>query len=133
MTLAAVPKIDSMTERMHPNTVKTEEEEEEGDEGPQYEPEFEYRGDMVTPLSDIVRREGAMARKSQSISRQSSTASERTSVSTSTRNQQHQQQQAPMPWAPTSEWIQGWKQKLPLQTIMRMLQVRGLVQAVDIH
>lgn len=133
VTLAAVPKIDSMTERMHPNTVKTEEEEEEGDEGPQYEPEFEYRGDMVTPLSDIVRREGAMARKSQSISRQSSTASERTSVSTSTRNQQHQQQQAPMPWAPTSEWIQGWKQKLPLQTIMRMLQVRGLVQAVDIH
>jgi hypothetical protein len=26
-------------------------------------------------------------------------------------------------WTPTSEWINSWKQKLPLQTIMRMLQV----------
>jgi len=26
-------------------------------------------------------------------------------------------------WAPTSEWVQSWKGKLPLQTIMRMLQV----------
>lgn len=27
------------------------------------------------------------------------------------------------PWQPTSEWVASWKQKLPLQTIMRMLQV----------
>lgn len=27
------------------------------------------------------------------------------------------------PWQPTSEWVSSWKQKLPLQTIMRMLQV----------
>ena len=27
------------------------------------------------------------------------------------------------PWVPNSEWINSWKQKLPLQTIMRMLQV----------
>ncbi|XP_035695425.1 protein HID1-like isoform X3 [Branchiostoma floridae] len=26
-------------------------------------------------------------------------------------------------WRPTSEWVQSWKQKLPLQTIMRLLQV----------
>ncbi|UJR37222.1 hypothetical protein I4U23_029931 [Adineta vaga] len=26
-------------------------------------------------------------------------------------------------WSPTSEWIQSWKSKLPLQTIMRLLQV----------
>ncbi|CAG2114410.1 unnamed protein product [Medioppia subpectinata] len=26
-------------------------------------------------------------------------------------------------WSPSSEWINSWKQKLPLQTIMRMLQV----------
>ena len=25
-------------------------------------------------------------------------------------------------WQPTPEWINSWKQKLPLQTIMRMLQ-----------
>ncbi|RWS25953.1 protein HID1-like isoform X1 [Leptotrombidium deliense] len=27
------------------------------------------------------------------------------------------------PWQPTSEWVMSWKQKLPLQAIMRMLQV----------
>jgi hypothetical protein len=26
-------------------------------------------------------------------------------------------------WVPTSDWVQSWKQKLPLQTIMRLLQV----------
>ncbi|RWS09541.1 protein HID1-like protein [Dinothrombium tinctorium] len=44
--------------------------------------------------------------KDKSLSRQSSSSS-----STST------------PWQPTSEWVMSWKQKLPLQTIMRMLQV----------
>ncbi|CAF0756988.1 unnamed protein product [Didymodactylos carnosus] len=28
-----------------------------------------------------------------------------------------------MEWTPTPEWAQSWKQKLPLQTIMRLLQV----------
>lgn len=26
-------------------------------------------------------------------------------------------------WLPTTDWVQGWKKKLPLQTIMRLLQV----------
>lgn len=26
-------------------------------------------------------------------------------------------------WAPTPEWVETWKKKLPLQTIMRVLQV----------
>ena len=26
-------------------------------------------------------------------------------------------------WTPTPDWVSSWKQKLPLQTIMRMLQV----------
>ena len=26
-------------------------------------------------------------------------------------------------WRPSSEWIREWKSRLPLQTIMRMLQV----------
>lgn len=26
-------------------------------------------------------------------------------------------------WSPTAEWIQSWKKKLPLQTIIRLLQV----------
>lgn len=27
------------------------------------------------------------------------------------------------PWHPTPEWVLSWQKKLPLQTIMRMLQV----------
>ena len=30
------------------------------------------------------------------------------------------------PWQPSQEWAQGWKAELPLQTIMRMLQVNLL-------
>ena len=30
---------------------------------------------------------------------------------------------APNHWVASPEWVQSWKQKLPLQTIMRMLQV----------
>lgn len=26
-------------------------------------------------------------------------------------------------WVPTTEWVESWKSKLPLQTIMRLLQV----------
>lgn len=26
-------------------------------------------------------------------------------------------------WVPTAEWVKSWKDKLPLQTIMRLLQV----------
>ena len=29
------------------------------------------------------------------------------------------------PWVPTQEWVSSWKSKLPLQTIMRLLQVLG--------
>ncbi|KAF4520052.1 hypothetical protein B566_EDAN008340 [Ephemera danica] len=29
----------------------------------------------------------------------------------------------PHQWVPTSDWVQSWKSKLPLQTIMRLLQV----------
>ena len=28
------------------------------------------------------------------------------------------------PWVPTQEWVTSWKAKLPLQTIMRLLQVK---------
>lgn len=26
-------------------------------------------------------------------------------------------------WTPTTEWVELWKKKLPLQTIMRVLQI----------
>ncbi|XP_026696588.2 protein HID1-like [Ciona intestinalis] len=35
----------------------------------------------------------------------------------------HTNHEEPLEWSPTSDWVQSWKSKLPLQTIMRMLQV----------
>ena len=35
------------------------------------------------------------------------------------------------PWVPTQEWVTSWKSKLPLQTIMRLLQV--LVPQVNVQ
>jgi hypothetical protein len=32
-------------------------------------------------------------------------------------------QQAEDGWSPTPEWVESWKNKLPLQTIMRVLQI----------
>lgn len=33
------------------------------------------------------------------------------------------QQNSVKTWVPTTEWVKSWKEKLPLQTIMRLLQV----------
>ena len=33
------------------------------------------------------------------------------------------------PWVPTQEWVTSWKSKLPLQTIMRLLQVRLMLMS----
>lgn len=117
VTLAAVPKLDSMTEKTHPNS-KLAEQNYECDE--REWPATAAGSEMVatptgaTPINEMIKHS-----KMNSISRQSSSASEHTASSS-----RNQTPVAPQPWAPTSEWIMSWKQKLPLQTIMRMLQVR---------
>lgn len=57
------------------------------------------------PSSDPEGDAESPVRREKSLSRQSSSSSNN------------------CPWQPTSEWVMSWKQKLPLQTIMRMLQV----------
>ena len=40
------------------------------------------------------------------------------------------------PWVPTTTWVSSWKAKLPLQTIMRLLQVchrRGNLDVTKNH
>ena len=37
------------------------------------------------------------------------------------------------PWVPTQEWVTSWKAKLPLQTIMRLLQVKRNNSYLHIH
>uniref|UniRef100_T1K251 HID1 domain-containing protein n=1 Tax=Tetranychus urticae TaxID=32264 RepID=T1K251_TETUR len=57
------------------------------------------------PTGDPEELSESSIRREKSLSRQSSSSSNHG------------------PWQPTSEWVLSWKQKLPLQTVMRMLQV----------
>lgn len=111
VTLAAVPKIDSMTEKTHPNSKHNESTIDAFDDD-----SVQYHNEMstttTTPINEMIKRSSR-----NSMSRQSSTGSEMSCP----RN--NSSMQPPQQWAPTSEWILSWKQKLPLQTIMRMLQV----------
>ena len=146
VTLAVMPKLDIMTEKTHPNSRQTiqkqqqedrsgeSDEENEGEKKKTVASEFQHRR-VITPISEIIKRDsgsagygGGSSGRHSSISRQSSSsASDQTTsaasishgnihpASVATNNNQL--------WAPTTEWILSWKQKLPLQTLMRMLQV----------
>ena len=135
VSLAAIPKLDSMTERTRPSlkSLSSTPSIEEADYN-----EFQTN---TTPINDVIKRDSigrsssltantssstasataSNVQNRQSISRQSSTGSERTTANSVSRVNN-------LPWSPTSEWIVSWKQKLPLQTIMRMLQVQLIIK-----
>ncbi|XP_027197168.2 protein HID1 [Dermatophagoides pteronyssinus] len=109
ITLAAVPKLEKMTERTHPN--------------PKIDQEDNEDHEQSTAAAASNRTN---SRRPKSMSRQSSTASDdHSSAGSSSRGSKEQKNIAQDigNWHPTTEWIISWKQKLPLQTIMRMLQV----------
>lgn len=156
VTLAALPKIDSMTEKTHAhnNSQDGQQEPEKNIETIQHEQtEGEDEGDLehiiggmdplmseAGPSSMLASRrlsKKGQARRQQftsgSVSYQSSTASDGTATSVGSSLMGHHTRHTPqphtpipitaLPWQPSSEWIMSWKPKLPLQTIMRMLQV----------
>jgi hypothetical protein len=59
----------------------------------------------------------------QSTSFESSSSSDRNILSRQSSGSSNASLNRTAQWTPTPEWINSWKQKLPLQTIMRMLQV----------
>ena len=65
-------------------------------------------GSPVQPGADVGRGEAAGSEKVE--------ANENKDDSSSTADK----------WVPTPEWISSWKNKMPLQTVMRMLQVQRL-------
>lgn len=66
--------------------------------------------DMEGASENSESQDAADRRKERLVRKQSSVSSQ-----ASTREQAE--------WRPTSDWVVSWKQKLPLQTIMRLLQV----------
>ncbi|XP_064478208.1 protein HID1-like [Ornithodoros turicata] len=99
-TLAATPRIEKMTEKEHAHPP------------PQ---------NLGSPSSPEGQGDPQGATASAPMSPSSSSGSEgcsRTSRLGSKRGSTPRRE-----WAPTAEWVQSWKQKLPLQTIMRLLQV----------
>ncbi|XP_028968759.1 protein HID1 [Galendromus occidentalis] len=98
VTLAATPRIDKMTEKEEAHKMSIDMEgSAEGSESK------ETQGSDETEESEEKQKERAV-KKQNSVSSQSSS-----------RDQSE--------WRPTPDWVISWKQKLPLQTIMRLLQV----------
>lgn len=152
VTLAAVPQIDSMTERIAPSSSLDEEQPSlmtnaradisEFTEKPIEESDSAYEhgytghsGENYSSIQynysnqpdhyQIVKQSKRPLTRPLTLSRQSSVASDKTSHSTTSTSANHSSawSNTLADWVPTSEWIISWKTKLPLQTIMRMLQV----------
>ncbi|VUZ41805.1 unnamed protein product [Hymenolepis diminuta] len=66
--------------------------------------------------TDTTKESSKPSKKSQSR-RMTTTSTVASSTSTSARTT------TTVPWRPTARWVADWREKLPLQTIMRMLQV----------
>ncbi|EEC10936.1 conserved hypothetical protein [Ixodes scapularis] len=113
-SLAATPRIDKMTEKehAHPPSQSLEALSPEGQPPQQSIAETTRRG---SPSSSSEGSDGVEAASSVSA-RQKPPPLQQRSKSVSSRVPSSE-------WLPTSDWVQGWKQKLPLQTIMRLLQV----------
>lgn len=100
VTLAATPRIEKMTEkeRAHPPSQNIDSLSSPEGQG---EPQDTNRSAPMSPSSSSG---------SEGCGPSSRLGSKRNST-------------AVREWSPTAEWVLGWKQKLPLQTIMRLLQV----------
>jgi hypothetical protein len=81
------------------------------------------RIDKMTEKTHPNPKNVALDEEIQSTSFESSSNSNRNILSRQSSGSSNASLNRTVQWAPTPEWINSWKQKLPLQTIMRMLQV----------
>ncbi|XP_013077027.2 protein HID1-like [Biomphalaria glabrata] len=138
VTLAATPRIDKMTERSAPDE----------NHQPQ-ESALEEKTSAVQPRNEICSHESDQEKCSSSQTEPATSPKNKSSpklekakcLSSPTKtpsitdhkvSSQTESKQIHIPksassgaasWVASPEWVQSWKQKLPLQTIMRMLQV----------
>lgn len=123
-SLAPIPGIEKMTETesAHPSNHALDDLNVDDPENPD-QPEENVRPDADGAANEEPQTPASIDDKK--FSPPSSPApSQTSSVSNSSKVSQR-----PVPastsfhWVPTTQWVQSWKQKLPLQTIMRLLQV----------
>ncbi|PRD22855.1 UNVERIFIED_CONTAM: Hid1 [Trichonephila clavipes] len=145
-SLAATPCIDKMTERerAHPPSVPTsptetsppsleEHTKETASETIQQTSCLEPEGqEMITNAGTTKPETASKEKMTPPLSPTLSVDSSSSEAASSITNSFHRTRAssaassvtgAPNQWVPTSDWVISWKQKLPLQTIMRLLQV----------
>ncbi|CAL1548569.1 unnamed protein product [Lymnaea stagnalis] len=140
VTLAATPRIDKMTERSAPDEIHHQATLKELAENVQ--PRNEIQEPIGSESDEGGSKSSAATKGSPSKANKSSPKLEKsnslssppqtptTPGSTATTPTETSKSQVtkggsttPGQWVASPEWVQSWKQKLPLQTIMRMLQV----------
>ncbi|XP_043211845.1 protein HID1-like [Amphibalanus amphitrite] len=120
-TLAATPRIDSMTEKesAHPQPVNIAElslAEPAGVSRPQEGSTSDAGHEETGGAAAAAGQAGPSTSSPGPSSPTPTTSSAATSSGTG-------RSAPPERWVPTSQWVSSWKNKLPLQTIMRLLQV----------
>ncbi|XP_013385950.1 protein HID1 isoform X3 [Lingula anatina] len=128
-TLAAYPGVDNMTERRPPQTPGSSPTHEAAAEKPTLK-ELAGSGDVNNdkPKADSVaevheEQKGKSEKHSPPGSPTSSIASGASDKAVARMQRSSSVGSSGGSWVPSPEWVHTWKQKLPLQTIMRLLQV----------
>lgn len=145
-SLAATPRIDKMTEQeqahlsTHDSPTKTETDDQIDDKSDHNitpiqssEPEGQITSKNVeTAENEDKRNENKLPSLPASPSPSITSSGSETGLSQATVSRsnfrssisnQSISSTTQSPWVPTTDWVLSWKQKLPLQTIMRLLQV----------
>lgn len=124
-TLAATPGIDKMTEQesAHPSaqilqelTGSSKADEENGADIPDGEDGVSIHEDEKSCEADSCNPPASPTPSQQSTESESPKGE-------SLANSLSEHGRSNVQWVPTTDWVHSWKQKLPLQTIMRLLQV----------
>ena len=106
---------EESVEEKQPDTDRNKEEETEQQQQPQLEKEKEVPG-LHSTLAQTPAI-GAMTANWETVEGRGEQPQQQP------QGQQQQEKSAEEEWVATSEWVESWKSKLPLQTIMRVLQI----------
>ncbi|OQR77610.1 UPF0663 transmembrane protein C17orf28-like [Tropilaelaps mercedesae] len=116
-TLAATPRIEKMTEKEEAHRMTNLD-----IDGPLSllkAPCASHLSEAVTNVSSAEKREDSKVSGDQRLNRDKPLVRTQSSLSSMASSQGTRDGE----WTPTPEWVVSWKAKLPLQTIMRLLQV----------
>ncbi|KAL0964839.1 hypothetical protein UPYG_G00329700 [Umbra pygmaea] len=128
-SLVAIPAIDKLTERAQVSEDGTMVSLQQNSDTPQmtsdqHTPQPRRSGDQHTPLPQSAADTSAVVAPSDTESNSGRDNEEASPAeSETTRRRLSSVSSSATFWNPTPDWVLSWKSKLPLQTIMRLLQV----------